>query len=104
MTRKLNVCGVCLGFGFSQDNQVILPIQHKEDCTMNKETKRCVRHAIKNIKCSSCEAYGGKDGKLMKCSGCQKAFYCSTECQKSHWKKHKLQCRSNNARSMAIIE
>ena len=27
-----------------------------------------------------------------RCTGCHETFYCSRECQKLHWKKHKNQC------------
>ena len=30
----------------------------------------------------------------MKCSRCKSVFYCSKECQKSHWKAHKPNCKS----------
>lgn len=30
--------------------------------------------------------------KLKKCSRCQAVQFCSVECQKTHWKKHKLVC------------
>uniref|UniRef100_A0A0G4HNK6 MYND-type domain-containing protein n=1 Tax=Chromera velia CCMP2878 TaxID=1169474 RepID=A0A0G4HNK6_9ALVE len=32
--------------------------------------------------------------KLMTCSRCEKVCYCSRECQKAHWKKHKPICKS----------
>ncbi|KAH6914953.1 hypothetical protein BKA70DRAFT_1396283 [Coprinopsis sp. MPI-PUGE-AT-0042] len=31
---------------------------------------------------------------LMKCSGCRRAFYCSTDCQKRSWKGHKKDCKA----------
>lgn len=34
--------------------------------------------------------------KLMTCSRCHIASYCSTECQKLHWKKHKISCIENH--------
>ncbi|KAF5325093.1 hypothetical protein D9619_010016 [Psilocybe cf. subviscida] len=33
--------------------------------------------------------------KLSKCGGCKIAQYCSRECQKADWQKHKDQCKSN---------
>ncbi|ROW03721.1 hypothetical protein VMCG_05334 [Cytospora schulzeri] len=40
--------------------------------------------------CGSLEAKGG--GLLKKCMRCLKARYCSTECQKKDWKKHRMEC------------
>ena len=39
-------------------------------------------------RCFNCE----KEGNMKKCSGCQHAFYCSKNCQKEHWDKHKSNC------------
>jgi hypothetical protein len=33
--------------------------------------------------------------KLSACGKCHQCHYCSEECQKSHWKAHKSNCRSN---------
>ncbi|KAL3151219.1 hypothetical protein ABBQ38_013060 [Trebouxia sp. C0009 RCD-2024] len=32
-------------------------------------------------------------GQTRKCSRCKQAIYCSTDCQKAHWKLHKPQCK-----------
>ncbi|KAF8307332.1 hypothetical protein DL93DRAFT_2232217 [Clavulina sp. PMI_390] len=29
----------------------------------------------------------------LKCTGCKQEYYCAKECQKSHWKEHKISCR-----------
>ena len=29
-----------------------------------------------------------------KCTACKEVFYCSRECQKKHWKTHKIECKS----------
>jgi hypothetical protein len=43
-----------------------------------------------------------------KCSGCSMQYYCSRECQKSDWKRHKQQCNktvssTSNSNSSSII-
>ncbi|EIW78297.1 hypothetical protein CONPUDRAFT_167333 [Coniophora puteana RWD-64-598 SS2] len=38
--------------------------------------------------CANC----GKEGKVMQCSQCGITFYCSSECQRDHWKTHKPNC------------
>ena len=44
--------------------------------------------------CAACGQLGGpKAAKLRKCSRCEAVVYCSVECQKSHWKAHKPNCR-----------
>jgi len=42
-------------------------------------------------KCFICRAKGKP--KILMCTGCKKVRYCSKECQKKHWKVHKLQCK-----------
>ena len=44
------------------------------------------------IFCASC---GVKKSTLLKCSRCKSVFYCSKECQKSHWKAHKQDCNQS---------
>jgi len=40
-------------------------------------------------KCDVCSFLGAKP-----CARCKRTFYCSTECQKTAWKKHKKTCKS----------
>jgi len=35
-----------------------------------------------------------KIGQLLRCKSCKKAFYCSKECQKAGWNKHKQACKN----------
>ena len=42
------------------------------------------------IACSACSATSAK---LLRCSGCQGAWYCNAECQKGHWKSHRAECK-----------
>jgi hypothetical protein len=39
--------------------------------------------------CEVCKKFGFT---LPKCSGCKSVYYCSTECQNTDWKKHKIIC------------
>jgi len=39
--------------------------------------------------CEHCEEIAEK-----KCSGCYKVYYCSSRCQREHWKTHKVACRN----------
>ena len=39
--------------------------------------------------CSGCWKFGSQ---LRRCSKCQSVRYCSVQCQKSHWPKHKVLC------------
>lgn len=47
----------------------------------------CYNPYCKNPKSSS----NGAD--LSTCAGCKKVRYCSKDCQKQHWKDHKLYCK-----------
>ena len=38
--------------------------------------------------CYGCD----KQGATLKCSACKTTTYCTTECQKKHWKTHKAEC------------
>ena len=41
--------------------------------------------------CSHCEKFSED---LKRCSRCRQANYCSSECQRNDWKRHKLTCTS----------
>jgi hypothetical protein len=41
--------------------------------------------------CSACSE--APAGKLLRCSGCQHAWYCNSTCQRAHWKSHKAECK-----------
>lgn len=51
----------------------------------------------KNITmCANCMQPEFGSQKLMLCSRCRTAYYCSTECQKSDWPKHKEFCKKRS--------
>ena len=45
--------------------------------------------------CHACKTVTVKREDLMRCSNCQTALYCSTECQKKHWKRYHKPCCSD---------
>ncbi|KAJ6572124.1 hypothetical protein B0H19DRAFT_1256032 [Mycena capillaripes] len=51
--------------------------------------------------CRACKARGPLV-KLSLCSSCLNIFYCSRECQKSHWEHHKVSCREMAANQEEI--
>ena len=48
-----------------------------------------VRKPRSALRCDVC----GSGGKTKKCHACQVARYCSRECQKEAWKRHKRECK-----------
>eukprot|EP00967_Tisochrysis_lutea_P054053 scaffold67421_cov33-Tisochrysis_lutea.AAC.3 len=41
--------------------------------------------------CSKC---GRVSVELLRCARCGKAWYCNRDCQKGHWKEHKINCKN----------
>ncbi|KAL7622535.1 hypothetical protein AAE478_008042 [Parahypoxylon ruwenzoriense] len=56
-------------------------------------------------KCSNTGCKKGSSDDLLRCGACMTARYCSKDCQKQHWKNHKLFCKhvtSNGASSASL--
>ncbi|PBK64143.1 hypothetical protein ARMSODRAFT_893274 [Armillaria solidipes] len=49
--------------------------------------------------CEFCKKPGGNGVQLRLCSKCQTAWYCSTACQRSHWRTHKPICQPFSVRN-----
>ena len=48
--------------------------------------------------CQKCHKTEEQIGKALRhCAKCKKTLYCSTECQRGHWKLHKKDCTLNAA-------
>ncbi|TFK74173.1 hypothetical protein BDN72DRAFT_103167 [Pluteus cervinus] len=47
----------------------------------------------KQAECAACRKTAGET-KLLVCSRCKKVSYCSQDCQKGDWKRHKAQCNA----------
>eukprot|EP00942_MAST-04A_sp_MAST-4A-sp1_P014387 g14387.t1 len=79
-------------------------------CTVDSETDSKIRKLIESwmdnvgsdiksegvkkeywdLACSYC---GERKKKLQQCTACKEARYCGRECQKKHWKNHKVRCK-----------
>ncbi|KAG9943228.1 hypothetical protein KCU85_g8825, partial [Aureobasidium melanogenum] len=46
-----------------------------------------------SISCANCASVAPAGSPYQRCAGCKQAFYCSKDCQKTHWKQHKAFCR-----------
>lgn len=44
------------------------------------------------VRCHTCDKIEPEKGKHQTCGGCKVLFYCSRECQKAHWPKHREAC------------
>lgn len=61
----------------------------KKQATKEKEKMEPMAHIEMQRICSFCEKLGDR---FKRCSRCLRVWYCSPECQKSDWKKHKELC------------
>ncbi|KXS12760.1 hypothetical protein M427DRAFT_157139 [Gonapodya prolifera JEL478] len=48
---------------------------------------------LRNGMCGFCGAVPEDKNKLKTCARCKSIFYCDQECQRSHWKEHKSECK-----------
>eukprot|EP00123_Amoebidium_parasiticum_P006989 comp17802_c0_seq1/m.17874 comp17802_c0_seq1/g.17874 ORF comp17802_c0_seq1/g.17874 comp17802_c0_seq1/m.17874 type:complete len:341 (-) comp17802_c0_seq1:469-1491(-) len=47
---------------------------------------------LRKSHCFTCGKSAEKDTKLLACGRCRDAYYCSADCQKNHWRVHKVFC------------
>ena len=66
---------------------------HKPVCQMHQEERQERRERrVKQVSCDTCKKRSSYT-KMKKCSRCRNATYCSVECQKKDWHRHKLTCQ-----------
>jgi hypothetical protein len=46
-------------------------------------------------KCAACGTTASGGVSFKQCGGCRKVSYCGEECQRAHWKAHKVVCKKN---------
>lgn len=66
--------------------------QHQPECVRKQRDREERREKkARRVKCDTCEKKFPYT-KMKKCSRCRKAHYCSVECQKSDWERHRVTC------------
>ena len=116
MAERAYVWGICDTVGatvtdkivtlFSWNNLAIVKQQMSSESKRNDEKmiKRNVRHEnnhgapsiSRGLECGNCEAHHWEDNtneSMQRCGGCRRVSYCSVDCQRSHWKVHKEDCK-----------
>lgn len=53
-----------------------------------------------NLVCAQCNSSGR--GSLKRCGNCSIRFYCSVDCQRVHWKQHKVECKQIQEAAKAL--
>ena len=60
---------------------------------MVTDERRPVTAEKSSHKCNNCVGVADEN-KLQACSGCRSVTYCSSKCQKQHWRQHKVLCNA----------
>lgn len=81
-------------YAYASMNQKIASIFSKGNCHLAEKEKWIQKLTGKENLVDACSFCGSKQQGLKKCSGCLSAGYCSTICQKNHWKAHKKLCKA----------
>jgi len=83
---------------------------HKATCSLKKKKPSNATAAVPTAptapvdvldseQCHSCGKRERENAKLLVCSKCKLAKYCTADCQKQHWKVHKPHCSVPSARA-----
>ena len=67
--------------------------KEREANELERRKKSATSPSTTTSLCSSCHKIEPPNEKFKRCSRCKTAKYCSSECQRSHWKKHKKECK-----------
>ncbi|ETV91658.1 hypothetical protein, variant [Aphanomyces invadans] len=74
--------GLALFFTRTDLQRRVLPPGQKLALLENAKLRRC----------AACDKKAAEDKKLKRCTRCQCVFYCDAQCQRNHWKDHKVNC------------
>ena len=73
-----------------------LPAEEASDSSEHKTTSSRACHSTtihSSFKVQYCDHCHSQSSYLKKCTRCDKAAYCNQDCQRSHWKEHRLICQ-----------
>jgi hypothetical protein len=69
---------------------------HRPQCIISQEERQERREKkAKQVTCDTCKKRSSYT-KMKKCSRCRNATYCSVECQKQDWNRHKTECQKRH--------
>lgn len=85
-------CEKCKGAHYcSAECRTLAATEHQNNCVVNpKDSQR--EETRREVQCDTCKTWHLYSA-IKKCSRCKVATYCSVECQKRDWKKHKPFCK-----------
>lgn len=70
---------------------------HSQDCAIKQQDREARREKkTKKVQCDTCHKPFPYT-KMKKCSRCRNATYCSVDCQKVDWEKHRFLCQSRKS-------
>ncbi len=91
---SMNLPKLCEMFKFKTDSRTLLSFFRKRiPCKCLDKKYEEFKSVIRTRFCIRC-CRKGERNKILYCSGCNQACYCSHECQKADWKGHKEYCRA----------
>jgi hypothetical protein len=98
MVRLAIKCRECLSeFYCSKACRETMKEGHQEDCLCKQQDREARREKkTKKVNCDTCHKPFPYT-KMKKCSRCRNATYCSVDCQKVDWDKHRFLCQSRKS-------
>lgn len=94
--KVVHHCAVYIGNGFFLDKMGHTPfmsLRTREQLLDQYKGTHIVGYEV-SVECDSCRRKENKVLVMQVCSGCKVTMYCGRECQKKHWKVHKLACKT----------
>ena len=78
------------------DNFIRMNFKLNELSSQSKFIKQAIhRNELIGLKPETCKAKNCQKKGTSRCGRCKNVWYCSRQCQLSHWKKHKKKCKQS---------